>query len=122
MISVHLQGKPFNITVVQVYAPTSNVEEAEVEWFYEDLQDLLELIPPKDVLSSIKVFLMSQLFATGVQSIGASATASALPMNIQGCFPSALTGLISLQPKGLSRVLSRTMVQKHQFLSAQPSL
>ena len=44
------QGKPFNITVIQVYAPTGNTEEAEVEWFYEDLQDLLELTPPKDVL------------------------------------------------------------------------
>ena len=50
MISVHLQGKPFNITVIQVYAPTSNTEEAEVERFYEDLQDLLELTPKKDVL------------------------------------------------------------------------
>ena len=50
MISVHLQSKPFNITVIQVYAPTSNTEEAEVEWFYEDLQDLLELTPDKDVL------------------------------------------------------------------------
>ena len=50
MISVHLQGKPFNITVVQVYAPTSNAEEAEMEWFCEDLQDLLELTPKKDVL------------------------------------------------------------------------
>ena len=50
MISVHLQGKPFNITEIQVYAPTSNAEEAEVEWFYEDLQDLLELTPKKDVL------------------------------------------------------------------------
>ena len=50
MISVRLQGKPFNITVIQVYAPTSNAEEAEVEWFYEDLQDLLELTPKKDVL------------------------------------------------------------------------
>ena len=49
MISVHLQGKPFNITVIQVYAPI-NAEEAEVEWFYEDLQDLLELTPQKDVL------------------------------------------------------------------------
>ena len=49
MISVHLQGKPFNITVIQVYALTSNAEEAEVEWFYEDLQGLLELIPKKDV-------------------------------------------------------------------------
>ena len=52
-ISVHFQGKPFNITVIQVYAPTSNAEEAEVEWFYEDLQDLLELTPKKDVLSII---------------------------------------------------------------------
>ena len=53
MTSVHFQGKPFSITVVQVYVPTSNAEEAEVEWFYEDLQDLLELTPTKDVLSSI---------------------------------------------------------------------
>ena len=50
MISVNFQGKPFNITVIQVYAPTSNAEEAEVEWFYEDLQDRLELTPKKDVL------------------------------------------------------------------------
>ena len=50
MISVRFQGKPFNITVIQVYVPTSNDEEAEVEWFYEDLQDLLELAPKKDVL------------------------------------------------------------------------
>ena len=51
-ISVHFQGKPFNITVIKVYAPTSNAEEAEVEMFCEDLQDLLELTPPKkDVLS-----------------------------------------------------------------------
>ena len=50
MISVHFQGKPFNITVIQVYAPTTNAKEAEVERFYEDLQDLLELIPPKVVL------------------------------------------------------------------------
>ena len=49
-ISVRFQGKPFNITVIQVYAPTSNAEEAEVEWFYEDLQDLLEITPKKDVL------------------------------------------------------------------------
>ena len=50
MISVHFQGKPFNIMVIQVYDPTSNAEEAQVEWFYEDLQDLLELTPQKDVL------------------------------------------------------------------------
>ena len=50
MISVHLQGKPFNVTVIEVYSPTSNAEEAEVERFYEDLQDVLELTPQKDVL------------------------------------------------------------------------
>ena len=51
MIFVRFQGKPFNVTVIQVYAPTSNAEEAEVEWFYEDLLDLLELTSKKDVLS-----------------------------------------------------------------------
>ena len=50
MVSVHFQGKRFNITVIQVYAQTSNSEEAEVEWFYEDLQDHLDLTPKKDVL------------------------------------------------------------------------
>ena len=53
MISVHFQGKPFNITVIQVYAPTINAEEAEIEQFYEDLQDLLELICKKDALFTI---------------------------------------------------------------------
>ena len=49
MISVHFQGKPFNITVIQIYAPTINAKEAEVDWFHEELQDLLELTPKKDV-------------------------------------------------------------------------
>ena len=56
MIFVHFQGKSFNITVIQVYAPNNNPEEAEVEWFYEDLQDLLELTPKKDVLFIIGVW------------------------------------------------------------------
>ena len=51
MISAHFQGKPFHITVIQLYAPTSNAEKAEVEWFFEDIQDLLELTPQKYVLS-----------------------------------------------------------------------
>ena len=67
-------------------------------------------------------FLMSQLFPTGGQSTGVSASASVLPMNIQDWFPLGLTGLISLQSKGLSRVFSSTTVRKHQFFSAQPSL
>ena len=65
---------------------------------------------------------MSQLFTSGGKNIGASASASVLPMNIQGWFPLGLTCLISLQSKGLSRVFSSTTVQKHQFFSAQPSL
>ena len=67
-------------------------------------------------------FLMSQLFASDGQSIGASVSASVLPMNIEGWFLLGLTGLISLLSKGLSRVLSNTSVQKHQFFSTQPSL
>ena len=67
-------------------------------------------------------FTMRQLFTSGVQSIGASASASVLPMNIQDWFPLGLTGLISLESKELSRTFSNTTVQKHQFFRAQPSL
>ena len=75
MISVHFQGKPFNITVIQDYAPTSNAEEAEVEWFYEEPQDLLELTPPKDVLFIIgdwnaKVGSQETPGATGKSGLG----------------------------------------------------
>ena len=58
MISVRFQGNPFNIMVIEVYAPNSNAEEAEVEWFYEDLQDLLELTPKKDVLFIMLLLLL----------------------------------------------------------------
>ena len=65
MISLHFQGKPFSVIVIQVYSPTSNAEEAEVEWSYEDLRDLLELIPKKDVL-----FIMGNWNAkVGIQEI-----------------------------------------------------
>ena len=75
MISVHFQGKPFNVTVIQAYAPTSNAEEAEVERFYEDLQDLLELTPKKDVLFIIgdwnaKVDIQETLGVTGKFGLG----------------------------------------------------
>ena len=75
MISVRFQGKPFNITVIQVYALTCNAEEAEVERFYEDLQDLLELTPPKDVLFIIrdwnaKVGIQETPGATGKFGLG----------------------------------------------------
>ena len=80
------------------------------------------LLLPPSIFPSIRVFSMSQFFALGGQSIGASASASVLPMNIQGWFPLRLTGLISLLCKGLSRVFSSTTVRKHQFFSAQSSL
>ena len=67
-------------------------------------------------------FPVSQLFASGGQRIGASASASVLPVNIQGWFPLGLTGLVSLLSKGLSRVFSNTTIRKHQFFGAQPSL
>ena len=75
MISVRFQGKPFNITIIQVYAPTSNAEEAEVEWFYDDLQDLSELTPKKDVLFIIgdwnaKVGSQETLGVTGKFGLG----------------------------------------------------
>ena len=72
--------------------------------------------------SASGTFLRSQFFISGGQSIGVSASASVLPMNIEGWFPLGLTGLISLQSKGLSRVFSNTTVQKHQSFSAQLSL
>ena len=72
MTSVHFQGKPFNITVIQVHAPINNAEEAEVEWFYEDLQGLLELTPPKDVLflkvGSQEIHGVTGKFGLGVQN------------------------------------------------------
>ena len=69
-----------------------------------------------------RTFPMSQLFTSHGQSIGASTSALVLPMNIHGWFPLGLTGLISFQSKGLSRVFSNTTIQKHQFINAQPSL
>ena len=80
------------------------------------------VIPFSSCLQSFpasRSFQMSQLFTLGGQSIGVSALASVLPMNIQDWFPLGLTGLISLLPKGLSRVFSNSTVQKHQFFSAQ---
>ena len=78
MISVHFQGKPFSITVIQVYAPTSNAEEAEAEQFYEDLQDLLELTPKKDIIfiiggwnakvGSQEIYEVTGKFGLGVQN------------------------------------------------------
>ena len=86
---------------------------------------LSSVIPFSSCLQSfpeLGPFLMSQVFASGGQSIGVSASASVLPMNVQDWFPLGLTDLISLQSKGLWREFSNTIVQKPQFFSAQPSL
>ena len=88
MISVHFQGKPFTITVIQVYAPTSNAEEAEVEWFYEDLQDLLEVTPKKDVLFIIgdwKAKVGSQETAGVIGKIGLGVQNEAGQRLIESC-------------------------------------
>ena len=77
----------------------------------------LPLLP--SIFAASGSFLMSQFFASGGQGIGASASSSVLPMNVQDCFPLGLTGLISLQSKGLSRVFFNITVQKHQFFGAQ---
>ena len=85
---------------------------------------LFSVVPFSSSLQSFPAsgsFPMSQLFASGGQSIGASASVSVLPMNIQGSFPLGWTGLISLQSKGLSRVFSSTTIWKHQFFGTQPS-
>ena len=79
------------------------------------------LLLPLSIFPSIRVFSMSRLFASGGQRIGASASASVLPVNIHDRFPLGWTGWTSLQSKELSRVFSNTTVQKHQFFSTQPS-
>ena len=94
MISVRFQGKPFNITVIQVYAPTSNAEEVEVEWFYEDLQDLLELTPQKEVLyiigdwnakvGSQEIPGVTGKFGLGVQNEGGQRVIDFLPRERTG--------------------------------------
>ena len=98
--------------------------QTHVHWVNDAIQPSHPLSPPSPPafnLSQHESFLVSWLFTSGGQSIGVSASASVLPVNIQDWFPLGLTGLISLQSKGLSRVFSNTIVQKHQFFSAQPS-
>ena len=93
------------------------------QWCHPTISSFVISSPPAFSFSKLQGhFQISQLFPSSGQSIGASASASVLPMNIQDWFPLSLTGLISLQFKGLSRVFSNTTVQKHQVFSAQLSL
>ena len=99
--------------------------QTNVHWVGDAIQPscpLSSTFPPAFNLSQHwGLFFQSQLFASGGQSIGASASASVLPLNMQGWFPLELTGLNSLQSKRLLKVFSNTIVRKHQFFSAQPS-
>ena len=97
-----------------------------MHWADDAIQPSHALLSPSpfaiDLSQHQGLFAMSQLFASGGQSIGTSASASVLPMNMQDWFPLGLTGLISLLSKGLWRVFSSTTIQKHQFVGDQPSL
>ena len=99
--------------------------QMHVHWVGDATNHLIHCCPLSSFLQSFPesgFFLTTRLFISGGQSIGASASAAFLPMNIEDWCPSGLTGLISLQSKKLSRVFSNTAVQKHQFFNAQPSL
>ena len=97
--------------------------QTHVHWVSDVIQPSQPLLPsPPQSFPASGSFPMNQLFASGDQSTGASASASVLPMNSQGWFPLGLTSLISLLSKELSRVFSSTTIQKHQFFGTQPSL
>ena len=109
-----------------IHHQLQKLAQTHVHWVSDAIQPshpLLSLSPPAFNLSQHQgLFQWVGCFESGGQTIGVSVSASVLPMNIQVWFPSGLTGLISLQSKGLSRVSSSTIVRKHQFFSAQPSL
>ena len=119
MISVHFQGKPFIITVIQVYTPTSNAEETEVEWFYEELQDLLELTPPKDVLfimgnwnakvGSRKIPGVTGKFGLGVQNETGQRLTRVLPRE---CTGQSKHPLPTTQEKTLHMYIARWSILK----------
>ena len=119
-----------SLSLVQLFVtPWTAARQASlsftISWACSNSYPLSRWVVPFSCLPSFPAsgsFLMRQLFASCGQSIGASASASVLPMNIQNWFPLGLTGLISLQSKELSRVFSNTTVQKHQFFSIQPAL
>ena len=115
--------RPMNCTMPHCPSPTPRVHPNSCpssRWYHPAISS--SIVPFSSHLQSFPAsgsFQMSQFFASGGQTIGVSASASVLPMNIQDWFPLGLTWLISLQSKGLSRVFSNTTVQKHQFFGAQ---
>ena len=119
MISVHFQGKPFNITVIQIYAQTSNAEEAEVEWFYEDLQGILEITPKRDVffiivdwnakVGSQELPGITGKFGLGVQNKAGQRLTEFLPRDCTGHSKHPLS---TTQEKTLHMDISRWSVLK----------
>ena len=105
MISVHFQGKPFNITLIQAYGPSSNIEESEVEWFYEDLQDLLELTPKKK-----DVFLIIGDWNAKVGSQEVPKVIGKCGLGIQGEAGQRLTELCQKN----TLVIENTLFQQHK--------
>ena len=129
MIFVHFQGKPFSITVIQVCAPTSNPEEAEVEWFYKDLQDLLELTHTKDILFIIgdwnaKVGSQETPGVTGKFGLGAQNEAGQrLAVLPRECTGHSKHPLLTIQGKTLDMDIARLLVLKSDWLySLQPKM
>ena len=124
--SVRLSVTPWT-AALQLPCPSSSPRACSntcplSRWCHLTILSCWPLLVLPSIFPSIRVFSKSQLFPSGDQSIGASALASVLPMNIQGWFPLGLIGLIPLLSRGLSRVFSSTTVWKHQFFGAQPSL
>ena len=119
---------PMNCSTPGFHVPHYHPEfsQTHIHWVSDAIQPSPPLSPPSPPAVNLFLasgsFLMRRLFKSGGQSIGASPSASALPMIIQGWFPLGLTSLISLLSKGLSRVFSNIAVQKHQFFDTQPSL
>ena len=114
----------YSMTVFPVLHYLPEFAQTHVHWDSDAIQPSHPLSPPSSLALNpiIRVFPNELIFASGSQSIGVSASALVLPMNIQSWFPLGLTGLIFLLSRGLSRVFSSTIVQKHQFFGAQPSL
>ena len=114
-----------SIPDLPVHQHLPELAQTHVHWVSDIINHLILCCPlllPPSIFPSIRVFSNESVLASGGQNIGVSASASVLSMNIQGWFPLGLTGLISLQSKGLSRVFSNTTAQKHQFFSSQLSL
>ena len=121
--SVLLVSSPMNCSMpgFPIFHHLLEFAQTHIHWASDAIQASYPRLPPSPPAFNHSQ-CQSQLCASGGQSIGASVSASVLPMNIQGWFPLGFTGLISLQFKGLSRVFPSTTVQRHQFFSAQPSL